>query len=88
MTNDAPSDFYLRRESLLLWLMHYPPLMPSARRNEQQMNNNSITKKQDQDQDEPLYDPRGLQYVEPSQTSLQCSVCCEYFTEPVSAPCG
>ncbi|KAI1317066.1 hypothetical protein EDD11_009049 [Mortierella claussenii] len=38
--------------------------------------------------EEPLYDPRSLQYVEPTQTSLQCSVCCEYFTEPVSAPCG
>ncbi|ORZ16666.1 hypothetical protein BCR41DRAFT_322178 [Lobosporangium transversale] len=38
--------------------------------------------------EEALYDPRGLQYVEPTQTSLQCSVCCEYFTEPVSAPCG
>ncbi|KAF9022774.1 hypothetical protein BGZ52_000635 [Haplosporangium bisporale] len=52
------------------------------------MNNNSTIKKQNQDQDEPLYDQRGLQYVESSQTSLQCSVCCEYFTEPVSAPCG
>ncbi|KAG0210423.1 hypothetical protein BGX28_009332 [Mortierella sp. GBA30] len=40
------------------------------------------------DTDEPLFDPRSLQYVEPTQTSLQCSVCCEYFTEPVSAPCG
>ncbi|KAF9360030.1 hypothetical protein BGX26_010680 [Mortierella sp. AD094] len=38
--------------------------------------------------EEPLYDPRSLQYVEPTQTSLQCSVCCEYFIEPVSAPCG
>ncbi|KAF9941431.1 hypothetical protein BGZ67_005013 [Mortierella alpina] len=38
--------------------------------------------------EEPLYDPRSLQYLEPTQTSLQCSVCCEYFTEPVSAPCG
>ncbi|KAG9066115.1 hypothetical protein KI688_001334 [Linnemannia hyalina] len=38
--------------------------------------------------DEPLYDPRGLQYLEPTQTSLQCSVCCEYFTQPVSVPCG
>ncbi|KAG0085266.1 hypothetical protein BGZ92_009134 [Podila epicladia] len=62
--------------------------MPTARRNEHQMNNHPTARKQDQDQEEPLYDPRGLQYVEPSQTSLQCSVCCEYFTEPVSAPCG
>lgn len=38
--------------------------------------------------DEPLYDPRSLQYLEPTQTSLQCSVCCEYFTQPVSVPCG
>lgn len=38
--------------------------------------------------DEPLYDPRNLQYLEPTQTSLQCSVCCEYFTQPVSVPCG
>ncbi|KAK3808372.1 MAG: hypothetical protein J3Q66DRAFT_74823 [Benniella sp.] len=38
--------------------------------------------------EEPLYDPRSLQYVEPTQTSLQCSVCQEYFIEPVSAPCG
>ncbi|KAF9114333.1 hypothetical protein BGX27_011153 [Mortierella sp. AM989] len=37
---------------------------------------------------EQLYDARSLQYVEPTQSSLQCSVCCEYFIEPVSAPCG
>ncbi|KAG0202063.1 hypothetical protein BGX33_009925 [Mortierella sp. NVP41] len=38
--------------------------------------------------EEPLYDPRSLQYLESTQTSLQCSVCCEYFTQPVSVPCG
>lgn len=38
--------------------------------------------------EEPLYDLRSLQYLEPTQTSLQCSVCCEYFTQPVSVPCG
>jgi len=47
----------------------------------------SIARKEDEAQ-QPLYDPRSLQYLEPTQTSLQCSVCCEYFTEPVSAPCG
>ncbi|KAG0357595.1 hypothetical protein BGZ54_000274, partial [Gamsiella multidivaricata] len=51
---------------------------------------NTNTERQDKDAavEEPRYDPRSLQYVEPTQTSLQCSVCCEYFTEPVSAPCG
>lgn len=47
----------------------------------------SIARKEDETQ-QPLYDPRSLQYLEPTQSSLQCSVCCEYFTEPVSAPCG
>ncbi|KAF9418001.1 hypothetical protein BGZ94_009811 [Podila epigama] len=63
--------------------------MPSS--NEPQMDQNPHTTKQDSDQstqEEPLYDARSLQYVETSQTSLQCSVCCEYFIEPVSAPCG
>ncbi|KAF9202973.1 hypothetical protein BGZ49_006920, partial [Haplosporangium sp. Z 27] len=53
--------------------------------------NSNQSKRNIKDKDtpeEPLYDPRSLQYVEPTQGSLQCSVCCEYFIEPVSAPCG
>ncbi|KAF9974542.1 hypothetical protein BGZ73_002025 [Actinomortierella ambigua] len=38
--------------------------------------------------DHLLYDPKSLQYVEPTQTSLQCTICYEYFTDPVSSPCG
>ncbi|KAF9935021.1 hypothetical protein FBU30_008514 [Linnemannia zychae] len=49
---------------------------------------NSNKEKKEVATEEPLYDPRSLQYLEPTQTSLQCSVCCEYFTQPVSAPCG
>ncbi|KAG0056336.1 hypothetical protein BGZ83_005455 [Gryganskiella cystojenkinii] len=51
-------------------------------------NGKGSNNKKNRETDEQLYDPRSLQYLEPNQTSLQCSVCCEYFTEPVSAPCG